>query len=245
MVAGCSRLRLTSMVVLPVTTPDPALNRAWARLLVAVALSLTVHLVLLLEIPINPTGGVPDVVSTINARLEAASEMPAETAVEPPLPDVTPDATPDKSTIVDPLADPVAKKPEPKPAPKQAVAAPPAAPNSGVEVPLIRDPTYYTAKQLDVIPKPLTPIQLYYPETAVANHIFEGNLLLLLLIDEFGVVTEVSVIEAQPAGYFEEAARSVFRPSRWSPAMIGGRAVKSRWQVRVRYVPDESPGAIR
>jgi len=38
-------------------------------------------------------------------------------------------------------------------------------------VPLIRDPTYYSAKQLDAYPEPLTQIRLQYPETAVAAQV--------------------------------------------------------------------------
>ena len=218
--------------------PDANLNRDWTRPLAAVGLSALVHLALLAGIPVNPTGGAPDVVSTIYARLEAASGDTAGAADPNPAP-VT---APDKSTTIDPLADPVAKKSEPKPETKPAPVAAPSSPSSGVELPLVRDPTYYTAKQLDVIPKPIAEIRLNFPEIASANGILEGNLLLLVLIDEFGVVNDVSVIDAQPAGYFEDAARGAFRSVRWVPARIGARAVKSRIQLRVRYVPDDKGG---
>ena len=45
-------------------------KQAWSRLLVASALSMLLHLAVLLGISVNPTGGVVNVVSTITARLE-------------------------------------------------------------------------------------------------------------------------------------------------------------------------------
>ena len=47
------------------------------------------------------------------------------------------------------------------------------------ELPLIRDPTYYPAKQLDVYPLPLTAIKPDYPESAAAERI-DGRVLMLL-----------------------------------------------------------------
>ena len=225
------------MATLLVATPDPALKQAWARLLVAAALSLAVHLALLLGIPVNPTGGVPFVTSIINARLESAtSETPAEAVVDPPSPNATPDAAPDKSTVVDPLADPaVGKKPEPKPEPKLALAALPATPSAGIEVPLIRDPTYYPANQLDVYPQALNVIKPDCSEPAVIDRVI-GGLRLLVLINEFGIVDDVSVVEAPPAGYnFERAWVAAFRAGRFSPGQRQGRAVKSRAVLTVKF----------
>lgn len=232
------------MATLAVTL-DPASKHAPARLLIACLLSLVLHVALLLGVPVNPTGGAPSATFTIYARLEpAASETQAEIVTEPQPPVETVQEKRATSASVDPLAEPVTKQPEPKPAPKPAAAVPPSSPSAGIEVPLIRDPTYYPAKQLDAYPQPLTPIRLHYPETAVADRV-DGRLLMLLLIDEFGVVTEASVVEAEPTGYFEEAARSVFRVTRFAPGMKQGHAVKSRVLVRVRYVYGESEGSVR
>ena len=62
-------------------------------------------------------------------------------------------------------------------------------------------------------PQPLTPIRLDYPDAA-ANARVDGRLTIWLLIDEFGVVNDVSVADAKPEGYFEEAALAVFRAAR-------------------------------
>jgi len=62
-----------------------------------------------------------------------------------------------------------------------------------------------------------------------------GVVILLLLIDEFGVIRDISVAEANPAGYFEESAMQAFRGKPFTPAIKGGRAVKSRVLIRVQY----------
>jgi protein TonB len=114
--------------------------------------------------------------------------------------------------------------------------------SAGIDIPLIRDPTYYPAKQLDVYPQPLAEIRLQYPETAGRA---DGLLLMLLLIDEFGAVNEVSVIEADPPGIFEEAARAVFQAARFSPGVRQGRTVKSRVLIRVKYTYGDTDGSLR
>ena len=211
------------MSTLAVAYPHSASTNAWERLLIAAALSLFLHLAVLLGIPVNPTGGVPFLTSTINARLEPTpSETPAETAVEPPSPEVIPD----KSTVTDPLADPVTKKEELKPEPKPAAVAPASSPSAGIELPLIRDPTYYMPSQLDTIPT-LVFRSPDCPEAAAAQRI-NGQVRVLLLIDEFGVVNEASVIDAEPPGYFEEVTLAAFRAARFSPPQREGRAVKMR-----------------
>jgi protein TonB len=97
---------------------------------------------------------------------------------------------------------------------------------------------------LDVYPEPLAAIRLDYPDTA-ANARIDGRLTVQLLIDEFGVVNEVSVVDAKPEGYFEEATLAVFRGARFSPAQKQGHAVKSRVVLQVKYLYGESVGAQR
>jgi protein TonB len=245
------RLGPTRMIAILAVTLEPVSRRARLRLLVAFTLSLVLHVVLLLSVPVNPTGGMPNVVATIYARLEPAMPEPAVNG-EPP-----PDATlipADTATVpavkaVEPEPPPpqtqAETKPEPKPEPKPKPAIPPPySPSGGIELPLIRDPTYYPAKQLDVYPQPLTAIKLDYPESAAAERI-DGRLLMLLLIDEFGVVNEASVVEAHPEGYFEETTLSVFRATRFSPAQKQGHPVKSRVLLQVKYLYGESGGAVR
>ena len=218
---------------------DPVSTRAWMRLIKAVMLSFMLHLALLVGIPVNPTGGVPQMVSIITARLEpvSADSESAANGVE-----VVPDAMPEPRTDKPPK--PAEAKAETKAEPVRASEQPPASPASGIEVPFIRDPTYYPAKQLDVYPQPLAQIRLDYPESAASAKV-DGRLLVLLLIDEFGVVNDASVVESQPEGYFEDAALAVFRAARFSPAQKQGRAVKSRVLLQVKYLYGQSAGALR
>ncbi|MEK7231804.1 MAG: TonB family protein [Pseudomonadota bacterium] len=219
---------------------DSALKQNGSRLLVACMLSLLLHLALLLGLPVYPTGGVPQVVHPIYARLELAANS------EPPPREVT--LTPAEKSGVPVRADarPEAAeaKAEPKRASGPAPTEPAPAPIAGITLPSSRDPTYYPAKQLDVYPQPLEPVKLNYPDGAAAQRL-DGNLLLLLLIDEFGVVNDASVVEARPEGYFEEAALSVFRALRFSPAQKQGHPVKSRVLLQLRYSYGDSTGAVR
>ena len=202
---------------------------------------------LLVNVPVNPTGGMPDVVATIYARLETATPKPAADTEPPPDATLIPvdTATPPPAKAVEPRPPPVEAetKPEPKLEPKP-VTPPPYSPSAGIELPLIRDPTYYPAKQLDVYPHPLTAIKLDYPDSAAAERI-DGRVLMLLLIDEFGVVNEASVVEAHPGGYFEDYTLSVFRATRFSPAQKQGHPVKSRVLLHVRYLYGENEAAVR
>ena len=225
----------------PAAIPVSALKQSWSRLLVACSLSLLLHLALLLGILVYPTGGVPQVVQPIYARLEPAADS------EPQTREVA--LTPAEKTGVpvrgDARPEPAATKAEPKPESRQAATdAPASAPIAGFALPLSRDPTYYPARQLDVYPQLLAPIKLDYPDRAAAQRL-DGRLLLLLLIDEFGVVNDASVVEAQPEGYFEEAALSVFRATRFSPAQKQGHPVKSRVLLQVSYRYGDSAGAVR
>lgn len=220
--------------------PVSALKQSRARLLVACSLSLLLHLALLLGIPVYPTGGVPQVVSPIYARLEPA----ANREPQPRVATLTPAEKTGTPVLEDVRPEPAAAKAEPKREPRQAATGPASAPIAGIEIPLSRDPTYYPARQLDVYPQLLAPIKLDYPERAAAQRL-DGHLLLLLLIDEFGIVNEASVVEARPEGYFEEAALSVFRATRFSPAQKQGQPVKSRVLLQVSYRVGDGAGAVR
>jgi protein TonB len=96
------------------------------------------------------------------------------------------------------------------------------------------DLTYYAAKQLDVYPVLSGDIDLRYRGKA-AEHGISGRALLLVMIDETGTVNDVSVIEAEPANYFEDDAKRAFLSARFTPAYRNGRPVRSRVLVEVNY----------
>ena len=101
----------------------------------------------------------------------------------------------------------------------------------------IPDPTFYPARQLDVYPRLVSPLQVQYPHAAVQTQV-SGHALVLLLIDELGVVQEASVVQAEPKGYFEEAAIAAFAGARFVPARKDSRIVRSRVLVDLKFSPD-------
>ncbi len=221
--------------------PGALPKQAWSRLLVACALSMLLHLAILLGISINPTGGAVGVVSIITARLEpAAPDSGPETAPASAELSSNPDSERDRQKPEEnkPATESV-KKPEPSAA--KPVAS---SPSSGIEVPLIRDPTYYPTKQLDELPQPLAMIRPDCPAAAVGSRI-NGRVQLLLLIDEYGMVNDASIIEAAPDRVFEEATLSAFRVARFSPAQRQGHPVKSRVILRVNFLCGDSESAAR
>lgn len=178
-----------------------------------------------------------------------APAPPAETQTSsmPPRVSAESAASPADDIRRDPPA--VVRPPEPEPtpawtppdaqdAPTVRQVAPPGAPTEAtgpaVQMPLVDDPEFYPARLLDVLPRPLAEVALRYPDSAATQDV-SGRVVLLLLIDELGVVVEATVIEAEPPGYFEEAAIESFRDVLFQPAQRNGRAVKSRLPVEVTF----------
>ena len=229
---------------------DAVSTRARPRLLAACGLSVLLHAALLAGVPINPTGGLPKFVSAFTARLEPAAPVVTDS---PPAAIVEADTPGERVGLV-----PVEQAPaivegsrQPAATPKAETRAespravePAPSPSTGLEVPFIRDPTYYSAKQLDVYPQPLTPIRLDYPDSAASARV-DGRVTIQLLIDEFGIVNDVTVADAKPEGYFEEPTLAVFRAARFSPAQRQGHPVKSRVTLQVKYLYGDSVGAAR
>jgi protein TonB len=99
------------------------------------------------------------------------------------------------------------------------VVAPP-----GADAPVVLrvpDLTYYPARELDAYPHPARPLELDRPPGA-------GSIRVLLLIDEHGIVNDVSLVEAGAAGGLEDALRTALGAARFIPARKDGRDVKSR-----------------
>jgi TonB family protein len=95
-------------------------------------------------------------------------------------------------------------------------------------------PAYFSGAELDVPPHMLGEVQQIYPARARSAAV-EGFVTLALLINERGEVEQASVVQAQPGGYFEEAALAMLRKQRFSPPIKHNQPVKSRWLTTVRY----------
>ena len=98
----------------------------------------------------------------------------------------------------------------------------------------VADPVYYSVRQLDVYPRLAAPLDLRGPGLAPP-----GRVLLLVTIDALGEVNEVSVVEAQPAGAFDDHALQAFRRAKFTAARRNGRPVGSRVLIEVTYGAEE------
>ena len=198
-------------------------GRAAQRLALGLALSAALHLALIYGIRVEPARPGRPAPALIQARLEAVPAASGESVrlqAERPAP-AAESAKPPKEAREGPPEEPQAR-PAPGPFSRFPV----------LDVPL-PDPTYYPASQLDVHAVPLQPINPQYPPDA--SGIPGGEVTLLLLIDEFGKVRELSVLGANPPGYFEQSALAAFKHARFSVAIRHGEPVRCRIIVKVKY----------
>ncbi len=218
---------------------------ALVRLALFVAVSACIH-ALMLAVPVTamrsqglPGAGAAAMTLQLRlATLPAKATPKAETAPTPENKTVVPDKVPDASPArieTDPRPDPA---PVPESAPDSAAASggtpAPAETTAAIPIPQIADTQYLPSRLLDVYPKPMAEVPMVYPDAA-ASLDMSGRVTLLLLIDELGSVVEASVVEANPAGYFEQAAVDTFRGVLFAPGMRDGRPVKSRLVVEVSF----------
>ena len=213
------------------------------RLLLALAVSAALHLSLICGVAVGPSESAPG--RMILARLMPGTQAPpvaptrthasgrsaaAAAASEPT------DAVPTAAGVPESSPEAVAESASVTPAHPDERRLP------GVDVPMLVDPTWYTAKDLDLYPHPLVPVHPAYPASIPD---ITGEVTLQLLIDEFGVVQELSVVTAEPAGYFEGPALHAFETAHFAPAQRDGRPVRSRIVIKVRFAPQIQTGAER
>lgn len=224
-------LRKTGMAL----NPPPSGTAAAEKLALTLAGSLIFHFALIFGLQIRAMPAAAPSAQILQARLAEASNQvtaPQPTPTQIPEPEALP--FPETDTLPPPTPSPPVSAP---PTPEQPASA--AAPEKNamlpsIEMPLIEDPTYYSAKEVDVHPTALQAIQPLYPEEATITNV-TGSVLLLLLLDEGGKVQDISVEEANPPGVFDKSALDAFRNARFTPAQRQGRVVKSRVRIKVNY----------
>ncbi len=94
----------------------------------------------------------------------------------------------------------------------------------GADAPVVLrvpDPNYYPARELEAYPTRARPLEL-------AGSPGARSIRLLLLIDEHGIVNDISLVEAGAAGRLDAALRAALGAARFIPARKDGRDVKSR-----------------
>lgn len=91
-----------------------------------------------------------------------------------------------------------------------------------------------TESTVDEVPRPLSRAAPEYPVRARARGL-EGAVNLSVLVGEDGSVRDVVVLESEPAGVFDEAAKAAVRAWRFEPGRYQGQAVPVRVQQLVRF----------
>ena len=212
------------------------------RLLLALVVSVALHLAFIFLVRVVPAKSSTAKNVVIEVRLEEASQPAVKAAISALTQKQTDNPLPTQELVPAKPAEP------PKPVEQMQVSA--AATQTeeksalpSMEVPLVEDPTFYPAKQIDVHPKVLAPVNPAIPDKAASDSL-SGEVTLLLLIDEAGKVRDLAVVDAKPEGYFEESALNAFHNTRWAPAQKDGRIVKSRVLIRVRYELGSNGGSV-
>ena len=211
------------------TRQSQAIDR---RLTLAILFSVALHVALLSGL--TPQAGNPAITHPvpIQARL-----MPSRTT-PPDRPRTLAKADLDSRAAATPDPLPVAANPEqPGDADRQTQFPAPDAALQVAGLPQAPDPVHYAVKDLDVFPQLQAALHPGYPETALQEKI-PGNVTLLVLVDEAGRVTSVSVVDAAPQGVFDDSARQALYSAAFMPAQREGRTVRSRILINVSYDPD-------
>lgn len=108
---------------------------------------------------------------------------------------------------------------------------------TGVEalaLPQAADPSYYTARDLDSYPRPLAPIRI---DRAAGDGAREVRL--EILIDERGVVQDMTFARPAAPARVEGELRAALVATRFLPAQKDGRAVRSRIMLSVGFDPKD------
>jgi len=177
-----------------------------------------------------------------SAPLPARPAPPARVKPEPliqvmPQPEVAPAVVP--VVVPAPQAAPV---PAPAPAPSVTVSAPSRdAPGPTINIPLMVDPRYYSARELDVQPTALRKPEPLYPPQAEEQEV-SGRVVLRLHLETDGSVSRIEVVSVTPGGVFGELFRKStldsLRAIRFRPAQRNGQPVRAVVEIPVVFEPD-------
>jgi protein TonB len=222
----------------------PGSSGSWTasdrRLALFVALSLLLHLMLGLDWGVDSGRQSAQALPALTARLAPAADPLVEGVLALAEANDAPPVVPAEGASGDaaapapqPVAEPVPVQPA-RERTEPAAETPVAAPRPGTERDGGPELNWYAGRDLDVLPMPLGPIEPLFPLNAQLRGV-SGKVTLSVSIDPAGRVVDVSVVRAEPPGFFEDAARAAFRAATYSPGIKGGRAVHSRIQTVVVF----------
>lgn len=215
------------------------------RPLAALWISLGLHAMVIALVQVVPVAETGSRASVIEARLvpvlvgDRVVPVPADALAA--LADLT-DANP--------AADAIGMTPviaQPQPALPEPVASLPPHPDRTPTPPLPAlvvtsavDLTYYSAREVDVLPRAQRDIMPVFPQDAGRLQL-SGKVVLQLKLEADGRVSAIEVISADPPGVFDEAALQAFRDARFEPGMKQGRPVRMVVRVPVEFSATGSP----
>ena len=206
-----------------------------SRMPAAVALSAALHVYLIYGFSLPAQSGPASWAAVVNARLAPLS--PSATPRQLNAPERSRVPEPVRRAVPPPVSLEAA---EPLAAPKAAAIAAEServvVASDATAIPTIPDPVHYPARDLDIYPHALNPIRPVYPQAARDAQV-AGSVTLLVLIDEAGRVLGTSVADAEPGGFFEQAALQALADSKFYPAQKDGRTVRSRILVKLEFDP--------
>jgi TonB family protein len=93
---------------------------------------------------------------------------------------------------------------------------------------------YYRTSELDVKPGIMVHVEPRYPLRAAQDAV-SGRVVAQLFLREDGTVEQVSIVRAEPAGYFEYSVEQAFGAARFTPGMKDGQAVKVQMALEVSF----------
>ena len=219
------------------TRPHVPGDRRFAAFVVA---SLLLHLLLWMDWGFDTGRRPAQSPSSITARLAPATDPLVQGVLAlADAPSQAPDAAAEGAPGAAPAAAPAPlPEPAPPPPPREPVEPVPrpmdVAPQAGPERAGAADLNWYTGRDLDVLPRPLGPVDPLFPLNAQLRGV-SGKVTLALSIDAAGRVVDVSVVRADPPGFFEDAALLAFRSAPFAPGIKGGRPVQSKVQTVVVF----------
>ena len=207
------------IITLPLAVPRSP-NRL--RLTVGLALSVLAHIAAMtairpMSVAFTPSRSLQVEILDIALPKEARTVVAPEANFSPP----TDAATPPSHTA--------------KPQPAQNTPTNAAA---GIETGLA-PARYYTSREVGVRAAPLNDITFVYPQLAYQNRI-RGRVALRILINERGEIDDISVVESEPRGVFDDTALGATKMLAFSPAIRDGRPVKSEKTIEIVFDPYES-----
>jgi len=231
-------------------------NRASS--LAALALSLIVSLAIFALAPLLLDQDVRD---TPIARAPYLIRMPVSATEKPPRPETadkpaeTPDmAMPMPDFAIAPPKDPILQPP----LPAMAKMAPPAIPTAGIALPAPEKSAVtdmpappiqtdvspagahgrgYRLDQVDTRPGAIQRMQPAYPHYARRRRI-EGRVKIAFLIDRYGRVKDLQIMESSPAGVFDKTVMDTVSLWRFHPATKADQAVDVQAQTTIEFKLD-------